>query len=225
MIFSDLLDRRVRSDPARPLITCYAGPDRTELSAATFANWVDKTATMLIDTVGADPGDSVAVRLARGHPGHWMTLIWHAAIWRAGLVADVRERPEAAVDVVGPELELSDRAADHLACSLHPLGLGFTEALPAGVVDWAAEVKAEPDVFTGLPPDSGAPAWVDDGQRLTQARLSDVEPVPDRVLVVPADPWRAVCDALLGPLAGGGSSVVVPADADLAHLGRIERAR
>ena len=92
---------------------------------------------------------------------------------------------------------------------MHPFGLGFTTVLPAGVTDWAAEVKTEPDAYLGSPAEP-------DDDRLARPRayaqpsrgLVEVDPVPDRVLVVPADPWAAARDALLGPLIGGGSAVV-----------------
>ena len=49
------LQRRARTEGAEPLLTHYdlAGGGRTELSVATFANWVNKTAN-LIEDVGAD---------------------------------------------------------------------------------------------------------------------------------------------------------------------------
>lgn len=224
MIFSELLERRVRTDGAPPLVTCYHEAGRTELSATTFANWVHKTANLLLG-LDAAPGDPVAVRLAGRHPGHWMTLAWHAAAWEAGLVVDLTDDSDAAIEVVGPDLALSDRALDHLACSLHPLALGFDEPLPAGVTDWAADVKAEGDVYAGVPATPDAPAWVDTDRQLTQTDLTGVAPVADRVVVVGTSPWQAVRDALLGPLVGGGSSVVAPPDADLEHLARTERAR
>lgn len=224
MIFSDLLARRVRADGAPPLVTCYHDGGRTELSAITFANWVHKAANLLVD-LGVEPRDPVAVRLAHRWPGHWMTLVWYAACWEAGVLVDVTPDSDAAVEVVGPDLALSDRALDHLACSLHPLGLGFDQALAAGVTDWAAEVKSEADVYAGVPAEPDAPAWLDEDRRLTQTDLTAVAAVADRVVVVAASPWQAAHDALLGPLVGGGSAVVAPHDADLEHLARTERAQ
>jgi len=208
VLFSELLNRRVRSDGARPLVTWY-GPDggRTELSAVSFANWVDKTANLLVDTLGLGGGDAVAMPLARRHPGHWMTLVWYAATWRAGMCVDLGPDTVASVDVVGPELDLTS-AADHLACSLHPLGLGFTSPLPTGVIDYAAEVKIEPDAYLGPQADPDGLAWREPGRSITQTRLLDVEPVHDRVLVTADQPWTAVRDALLRPVLGGGSAVV-----------------
>ncbi len=55
------LQRRARSSGAEPLLTHYdlAGGGRTELSVATFANWVNKTAN-LIEDVGADATAALA---------------------------------------------------------------------------------------------------------------------------------------------------------------------
>ena len=47
----------IAADPARPLLTWYddATGERTELSGATLANWVAKTANLLVDEVGPEP--------------------------------------------------------------------------------------------------------------------------------------------------------------------------
>lgn len=226
MLFSEVLTRRVRTDGARPLLTWYgADGSRTELSAVSYENWVAKTANLLGDTLGLGAGDSVALPLARSHPGHWMTLVWYGALWSAGLAVDLGTDRVAAVDVVGPELDLTE-ASDHLACSLHPFGLGFTTALPAGVIDWAAEVKTEPDAYLGLGAEPDEDAWRDPTRTLTQTTLVEVDPVADRILVVPVDPWTAARDALLRPLLGGGSAVVTDLPADrLTALAAAERAR
>jgi len=44
---------------------------------------------------------------------------------------------------------------------------------------------------------------------------------PGRVLVRPSDPWRTLADAVLRPLLGGGSAVVVAGDVAEAGLARI----
>src|SRR5690606_29350348 len=75
--FWDLLQRRVSTDGARPLLTCYdADGGRTELSAITYANWVAKGANLILDEIDADAGDRIAVPLLECHPGHWMGLVW-----------------------------------------------------------------------------------------------------------------------------------------------------
>lgn len=49
----ELLAERVRSDGSRPLLTYYhpAKGERVEFSAKSFANWVDKTAHLIMEHV------------------------------------------------------------------------------------------------------------------------------------------------------------------------------
>src|SRR3954447_19312603 len=91
-----LLADAVAADPARPLLTWYddATGDRTELSGATLANWVAKTANLLVDGCGLGPGDVAAVRL----PAHWQTAAVLLGAWAAGLAVDVGGTPRSAVD-------------------------------------------------------------------------------------------------------------------------------
>ncbi len=73
----------VAIDPARPLLTWYddATGERTELSGATLANWVAKTANLMVDEVGAGPGGRAAVLL----PPHWQTAAVLLGCWSAGV--------------------------------------------------------------------------------------------------------------------------------------------
>lgn len=184
-----------------PFITYYDADSRIELSGTTFANWVAKTAN-LFDDLGGDVDEPLSLGLAQTHPGHWVTLIWAAAAWFAGggVVPDVG--PGAGFAVVGPADDR--RGATTVACSLHPLGRGFDE-LPAGTVDFA-DVLAQPDAAFGQPADAEAPAW----GGVTHRELQSVGGRKDRRLFVDPEPgWGLVADALVSPLVGGGSSVVV----------------
>jgi uncharacterized protein (TIGR03089 family) len=69
----------------RPLVTWYHGAagQRVELSRATFGNWVAKTANLLVEELGLEAGDHVAVLL----PSHWLGPALLAACWRAGISA------------------------------------------------------------------------------------------------------------------------------------------
>lgn len=220
-LLPDLLADRVRRDASAPFLTHYASPtERTELSARTFANWVDKTANLLVeDDLG--PGDRVRLALADEHPAHWMTLVWTAAAWQAGLVvAD----GGATVAVTGPD---ASGGAGSYACSLHPLGLGLRD-LPPGVRDFSTEALAQPDAWFGAePPRADSPAWDVAGQRRTAGEVVAVEGRGDRAVLVDAgDAWAAVADALVAPLVGGGSSVVVAAtmtEAERARVAETER--
>jgi uncharacterized protein (TIGR03089 family) len=66
----------------RPFLTWYDDHrgERIELSFKTFENWVAKTANLLVDELGAEPGDRVGAALA----DHWQTPVVLAACWRAG---------------------------------------------------------------------------------------------------------------------------------------------
>jgi uncharacterized protein (TIGR03089 family) len=67
----------------KPLVTWYDDrrDERVELSYRTFDNWVAKTANLLVDELGAEPGDRVGVLV----DDHWQAPIVLAACWRAGL--------------------------------------------------------------------------------------------------------------------------------------------
>ena len=78
----DVLARVLQKAPAAPLITQYddATDERIELSAATLANWVAKTANLLQDEFDVGPGSAVAVAL----PVHWQTAAVLLAVWSCG---------------------------------------------------------------------------------------------------------------------------------------------
>lgn len=69
----------------RPLVTWYHGAlgQRVELSAKTFGNWVAKVANLLVEELGLESGDRVAMLL----PSHWQGPVVLAACWRAGVSA------------------------------------------------------------------------------------------------------------------------------------------
>lgn len=195
-MFSDVF---TRPSPA-PLITYYEGDARVELSGVTFSNWVMKTANFF-DDLGGERDEALALGLADTHPGHWVSLIWTAATWFAGgqVVAGVPEG--AAFAVVGPDN--TRRGEVTVACSLHPLGLGF-DAAPPGCTDYA-DVLAQPDAAVEGMPAPTNPAW---GDR-SYADLDSVEGRSSRLLFSePMSSWKFLRDALVAPLLGGGSSVI-----------------
>ncbi|HSN11503.1 MAG TPA: TIGR03089 family protein [Propionibacteriaceae bacterium] len=207
------LVRRARRDGARPLLTYYdlTTGARTELSGRTFANWVDKTYHLLVD-LEVEPGDVVAVPLAATHPGHWVGLAVIAGAWQAGAVVDPSAAPDATVSVVGPESLGAEAAGTVLACSLHPLGFGFADPLPDGVVDFSAEVRMRPDAHAEEPVAESATAWRDAGSVRSHADLAAVPRTSARVLVRPSTPLATLTEAYLAPLLGDGSAVVVVGD-------------
>ncbi|MBI4900815.1 MAG: TIGR03089 family protein [Actinobacteria bacterium] len=217
------LVRRAGRDGGRPLVTYYdlASVARTELSGRTFANWADKTYHLLVE-LDVLPGDEVAMPLAASHPGHWVTLALMAGAWQAGAVVVPSATPDAAVTVVGPGEVGLEAQGVVLACSLHPLGFGFSDPLPAGVVDFSVEVRSQPDAHAAEPVPESALGWRDGERMLSHADLAAIPPVPARKLVRPTTPLATVTAAYLGPLLGGGSAVVVAGDDETA-LTRIAR--
>jgi uncharacterized protein (TIGR03089 family) len=110
----------------KPFCTWYDDrrDERVELSYKTFGNWVAKTANLLVDELGAGPGDRVGV-LA----GHWQVPALLAACWRAGVGV-------VALDPDAPDL------AGLVAVFVHEDQLAAVAAAPAGVpvVALAADV-------------------------------------------------------------------------------------
>ncbi len=236
---SSLLRDRCRTAGAEPLLTYYdlVAGERTELSGVTFANWVDKTSNLLNDEFALAPGEAVGFDLAIDHPGHWVTLVWVAALWQLEAVVAIPgstsvHAADPALEVVGPERAHEPAGTiPRLAARLHPLGLGFDAPLPDQVVDYAVEVRGQADRFVGGVPGPNALAWVDEHREVSQRQL--LEDLGDHVaddggtrrLVVPDKAWVTVRDALIRPVATGGSVVIVrgAAEDDLRRIADTER--
>jgi uncharacterized protein (TIGR03089 family) len=209
-LLAELLQQRVRTNGSAPLLTFYDldSGARTELSATSFSNWVDKTSNLLVDEVAVDEGDVISMPLAVEAPGHWLTAVWQLACWQVGLVVDVTSPSLPAAVVTGRRWH--DQAAREVfACALHPLGFGFGEPLPDGVRDYAIEVRSHADRFFGSPPDAAATAWVDAERTLSQADLVSVDGTPARRLVRASEPWATCRDGVITALVSGGSAVIV----------------
>jgi uncharacterized protein (TIGR03089 family) len=226
-LLAERLRQRVRTDGSTPLLTFYDldSGARTELSATSFSNWVDKTSNLLEDELGGGAGDVISMPLAVEAPGHWLTAVWQLACWQVGLVVDVSNPPLPAAVVTGRQWQ-GHAAREVFACALHPLGFGFGEPLPDGVRDYAVEVRGHADQFFGPSPDAAATAWVDAERTLSQADLVSIDGRPARRLVRAGEPWATCRAGVVTALVTGGSAVVVVGgDADqLARVAESERA-
>ncbi len=237
--FAELLTRRLRRDPGHPLLTWYdeRTGERVELSVTTYANWVAKTASLLVEEHDLERGQGLHVDL----PTHWLGPVFLGAAWTLGLSVTDDEGPDAVV--CGPVgiprwAPYADRLPV-LACSLRPLGVRFAEPLPAGVHDVGVEVWSQPDAFTPWDPptaDDAAVDWAVGGttDTRTQAQLwsraaAGSSPSGGGRLLSTANPASpAGLAAFTGPLAGGGSLVLVsgvstPDGAALARVFDVER--
>jgi uncharacterized protein (TIGR03089 family) len=183
---SDLLSAELRRDGSRPLLTYYddATGERVELSVATTANWVAKTAGLLTDEHGIDAGGLVTVRL----PLHWQTAVVLLACWAAG--AQVSFDDGGLVTFTTPDQAVDGEA---VVLSLAPMG-----------VDFSRLVAAQPDQFVPLEPS---------GADLVDAAAIDLPNAARVLTVLPYVGADALSYGLITPLAVSGSVVLV-ANAD-----------
>jgi uncharacterized protein (TIGR03089 family) len=189
--FARLLARQVARHGDRPLVTWYgAGPgERVELSWRTFDNWVAKTANLLVEELGVEPGDRVAMLL----PAHWQAPVVLAACWLAGAAAvpagavPAEPRCRAAFvheDLLAAALQRLPAGAPRptlVAITADLLGRGAGDL--GGALRFARIVPSMPDHFDGegphrqtealLLPGPGAGSWTQ-GQLLAEAaRLAE----------------------------------------------------
>ncbi|MGV9314638.1 TIGR03089 family protein [Streptomyces sp. NPDC003691] len=216
---ADLLRSALAADPGRPLITFYddATGERVELSVATFANWVAKTANLLQGDLSAGPGDRLALLL----PAHWQSAVWLLAGASVGVTVEIGGDPaDADVVVSGPDTLEEARACtgERVALALRPLGGRFPQA-PEGFADYAVEVPGQGDRFAPfVPVDPDAPALAVGGVELTAAELvgrarADAERLGlaagSRLLAAGEyGTWEGLSAGLYAPLAAGGSVVL-----------------
>jgi uncharacterized protein (TIGR03089 family) len=202
----ELLSARMRTDAAGPLVTFYddATGERTELSTATFANWVAKSANLLVDGLGLGPGDTAALDL----PVHWQSLVVVAACAAVGLTVGWEGPAAVAFTAEGGAAPTGDEV---VRLSLRPLGAGLAEPDPA-VTDYAAEVRTYGDRFTGpaprVPTFAGLLSTAGDARRVLLAPAGD-PPLDEPLLLA----------AYVRPLLAGGS-VVLSRHTDRALLAR-----
>jgi hypothetical protein len=178
---AQLLSDALRRDGARPFLTYYdlASGDRVELSVATTANWVAKTANLLVDEYDVDLGDRVTVWL----PVHWQAAVVVLASWSAG--AEVSFDSGGRVTFTTP-----DRPVDGaVVLTSSPMGIALSRL-----------VAAQPDSFEPI---------AAGGAGLVEAATIDLAPNARVLTVLPYRMPRSLIDGLLAPLAVGGSVVIV----------------
>ena len=156
--FNVAAERQVGRYGDKPFLTWYDDhrDERIELSYRTFGNWVAKAANLLVDELGAGPGDLAGV-LA----DHWQAPVLVAACWLAGVgvvaLEPGRPVPPELVAAFVHEERLDDLAVPGdvqvLALAADPLGrpgrdlgraLNFPGIVPSmgDVFDAAADPSA-----------------------------------------------------------------------------------
>ena len=137
----------------------------------TTANWAAKAANLLRDECDVEPGTPVALLL----PAHWQTAAVLLAAWWCGaeVVADPLDAEWVLCDADRVDLALAaEPAGGVVALSLDAFGKGLP-GLPAGVIDFATEVRLHGDEFVPwapVPDDAPALAGADRGRGARRAR-------------------------------------------------------
>jgi uncharacterized protein (TIGR03089 family) len=144
----DVLAAMLRSDPARPRVTCYddtPGPtqgERIELSAKVLANWTSKAANALQEEWDLGPGSTVRLAL----PPHWRSLYWALATWSIGATVVLDDEPTDLL-VTDDRSLLGDASTPAVLVTLAGLARSAPGAVPAGVMDEARELSTYADQF------------------------------------------------------------------------------
>lgn len=222
----------VLRDPGRPRITWYgADGERVELSGAVLANWVYKSANLLIEEFDAGPGFRVRLDL----PMHWRTICWALAVWQIGACVVVGSGDADAIVGTAPR----PGVVPYVVVALPALARSVPLPLPRGAFDAAASLGGYPDVLGPIGrigPE--LPAMAADGRQWTFGDLERATPDDRRpvraLLPSAAMPVHAALLRVRQVLQDAGSVVLVqPGDqgpgisdvarATLDHLRVVER--
>ncbi|MCG7290828.1 TIGR03089 family protein [Corynebacterium afermentans] len=187
----------MQTDPSSPRLTVYDDSRgvRMDFSAQTLDNWASKVANMLDEEF--DAGDEVAIDLP---------VSWQAAVIAIGAYDSSRTPLIDASGAPAPDLIFTtlDGAArwnevpDCVVVSDDPFGRGVVEAggeLPVGTVDFGPTVRFYGDDYFGTSP------------ALSEFTVPGLD--AQRYLVQDWHTTGEFAANVLGPIAAGGSVVVV----------------
>lgn len=200
-------------DPAQPLLTLRDGQARVELSGSTTANWIAKTANLLVD--GHDSPDRVGLLLPLG----WQAVCFLLGAAATGATVVIATDPSelAGCGVAFTTVETAAAALavgveDVLVVSDHPMGAPLA-SVPVGALDAGREVPGYGDRFGG--------AAVQHPRFEVAGALVDATPglaltADDRLLT--CLPLAAGVGIMLAALGAGAALVLAPAPDDLDRL-------
>lgn len=221
----ELLQHLLSADASAPRLSVYNEADgtRMDFSAQTLENWTSKIANMLLEELDLEP-DSDS-RILIDLPVSWQAAVIALGALAAGIPFDVTDgaaasQPHAediAVVFTSPEAYLEANAGsastplvDTVLVTQDPFGRGVVESggeLPLGTIDFGPTVRFYGDHFYGsttplpelFPTDLGA----------------------ERVLSQGWTDTTSFQQAVLKPLAAGGSAVIVAGLCSADRLGEI----
>ena len=207
-------DQLLSADPSRPFVTYYdeATGERSELSRKSLANWVAKTHHLLATELGLGPGDAALVAV----PANWISVPIVLGCLTAGL--ELRDRGDADVAFVAPStLGAAGGIPDVYAIAPDAAAFGLRDAVPSGALDYVSAVRPQADAWATvsmparaddacLPGLTRAQAVATAAQRAGELGLADGGRLLSTRDWSGPDDW---IDAILAPLAVGGSLVLV----------------
>jgi hypothetical protein len=178
---ADLLQSELRRDGTRPLLTWYDDDsgERVELSVATAAKWAAKTANLLADEHGLEPGDTISL----DPPSHWLSVVAALGAWTAGITVDVSGKTSGDLSLPGEPMSFMRSVLPQPDALLVPQPDAADVALVASDRSWSL---AELVTAAGAPP--------------AHCRV---------LTTLPLDTPEGLVAAVLAPLVAGGSAVVV----------------
>jgi uncharacterized protein (TIGR03089 family) len=196
----------------KPFLTWYdhRRSERVELSYRTFDNWVAKTANLLVDELGAGPGDRVGALLV----DHWQAPIVLAACWRAGVSVVALDQPDVPEGLAAAFVreELLAGAADALegtplvALTADLLGRATRDLGRA--LNFSRVVPAMGDLFDAGPDPAGDALVAGDGVATMAELVGRAAALADRTGLTAAD--RMLSGRRLLSLGGAVAGLLAP---------------
>ncbi|NUT70738.1 TIGR03089 family protein [Pseudarthrobacter sp. C4D7] len=214
----DLMGALRSGNSTAPRLTWY-GPDaeRVELSGRVLDNWVAKTSNLLQDELDAEPG----MRLRLALPAHWKALVWALAGWQLGLETVLDGGPAHFIATDEPAAGTSGKHDAAVAVALPALAMRWPGGLPAGWIDYAAEVRSHGDVFMPHtePDPAGCALRTSEGKTVPHRDLLSAFAVQHdegaRVHIPAAQGLESALSSALGAWQRGGSVVLTHPDVAL----------
>lgn len=225
-------DELVATEGSRPFVTYYdeASGERSELSVRSLANWVAKTHHLLTDELGLGVGSTALVAL----PAHWISVPVLLGCLSAGLA--ITDDSAQAADVAFVDEHTAAQAQnlfDVYAVATASAALGFRGAEPEGAQDFVVAVRPQGDAWAGV----AMPAGPDDACLLGLTRRAALDAASARAVelglttggrLLSTRDWNRATDwvdAVLAPLAVGGSLVIVRNADDETVARRVQQER
>lgn len=182
-------------DPAAPRITVYneSTGARMDFSGQTLENWASKIANMLAEELELDEDSTIAIDL----PVSWQSAVIAIGGLARGVTVTMDPEEDADVVFTSPDKAEAFPNSDVVLVTDDPFGRGVAETggdVPAGAIDFGPTVRFYGDVY----PEPTTP--------LDQLVIPSSA---DRVLSTGWKDWESFVQAVLSPLAAGGSAVVV----------------